>query len=257
MTEQEQNKIHDLLNPVCSSTEILSKMTEFFIFPLLFFAPDGTLLYVNNTFLLKYNLVSADLICDDFNIYKNPIIRHIDKKDMIKKAFSGETVFLTDVDIDINELVKGYGSCGLNSCSNFMDIVLFPIKTECDGIMGVTVILSSDNIKEQNEVIVKAKKFIEHNHMNKFIVGEVSDYLHFSKSYFIKLFRNSTGMTPHEYLISYKLELVKEKLVSTDMTVKQAFYETNLIYNGHMAEAFKKKFGRLPLSYKRAVIKGE
>ncbi|HPB16865.1 MAG TPA: AraC family transcriptional regulator [Clostridia bacterium] len=256
MTEKEQNNVNSSFYPICENTELLSKMMEFFIFPVLYLSLEGTLLYANKTFLLKYNLENIDSIKVNFNIFNDPEIKQKDKRGVILKAFKGETVFLSDVDIDIDEIIKSYGACGVNACNTYMDIVLFPIKSECNRMIGVAVLLACNN-KEENEVIINAKKYIKQNYMNKYVIGEASDYLHFSKSYFIKLFKNSTNITPHEFLMSYKLELVKEKLISSGMTVKQAFCESNLVYNGHMADEFRKKYGRLPLSYKKSVIKGE
>ena len=73
-----------------------------------------------------------------------------------------------------------------------------------------------------------------------------------SKSHFVRLFKKNTGVTPHEYYVSYKIGKLKEKLLDSNLTIAQAFAECNMDYNGHTARQFKERVGVSPSEYRKS-----
>ena len=62
--------------------------------------------------------------------------------------------------------------------------------------------------------IVEAKLFIDKNYARKNDVGDIADQAFFSKFHFIRLFKEIYGKTPHQYLISVRVENAKLLLAS-------------------------------------------
>jgi len=60
-------------------------------------------------------------------------------------------------------------------------------------------------------------------------------------------------MTPYEYYINCKIDKLKEKLLDANLSVKQAFAQCNMDYNGHSARIFRQKVGLSPSAYRKAV----
>ena len=62
--------------------------------------------------------------------------------------------------------------------------------------------------------IVQAKLFIDDNYSRPIDLHAIADEAFFSKFHFIRLFKNTYGMTPHQYLIHVRIE--KAKLLLQD-----------------------------------------
>src|SRR5687767_6837679 len=57
--------------------------------------------------------------------------------------------------------------------------------------------------------IVQAKLFIDQNFSNDIDLDNIADEAYFSKFHFIRLFKKIYGKTPHQYLISVRIEQAK------------------------------------------------
>jgi AraC-like DNA-binding protein len=60
--------------------------------------------------------------------------------------------------------------------------------------------------------IVQAKLFIDANFAGDIDLDNIADEAYFSKFHFIRLFKSIYGKTPHQYLISVRIEKAKEFL---------------------------------------------
>lgn len=66
--------------------------------------------------------------------------------------------------------------------------------------------------------IVQAKIFIDENFSGNINLNAVADEAFFSKFHFIRLFKDVYGKTPHQYLISVRMEKAKQFL-QTNMLI--------------------------------------
>ena len=64
--------------------------------------------------------------------------------------------------------------------------------------------------------------------------------------YLSKLFKEVTGKTIEHYNIYYKVELVKEFLLYTDLTITEISYKLNYSSSAHLTAQFKKLTGVTP-----------
>lgn len=69
-------------------------------------------------------------------------------------------------------------------------------------------------------------------------------------SYFRKMFRKYTGMSPHQYHLELKLLKAKELLVSTDKSVKEICFETGFQSCNYFSRLFKEKIGVNPSEFR-------
>ncbi len=72
-----------------------------------------------------------------------------------------------------------------------------------------------------------------------------------SKYHFGRLFRQSTGMTPHAYLVRVRLDTAREMLVGTDLSVGQIARRCGYRGASQFAAAFAARFSMPPGSYRR------
>ncbi len=67
-----------------------------------------------------------------------------------------------------------------------------------------------------------------------------------SEYHFLRMFKQSTGYTPHQYVINQRIERAKELLKSTDMTITEIAYMLGFATPAHFTHLFRRKTGFLP-----------
>ena len=99
--------------------------------------------------------------------------------------------------------------------------------------------------------IREAVSYIESNYHRNITVEELSAALRLNRSYFGKIFRESTGKSPQRFLMNYRMIKAAELLASTDLAVKEigaaVGYENQL----HFSRAFKAVYEVSPREWRR------
>ncbi|HVI46099.1 MAG TPA: AraC family transcriptional regulator [Chitinophaga sp.] len=96
--------------------------------------------------------------------------------------------------------------------------------------------------------IVQAKLFIDNNYAEEIDLDNISDEAYFSKFHFIRLFKSIYGKTPHQYLISVRVEKAQQ-LLRNDKTVSEACFLVGFKSITTFSGLFKKVAGESPSSY--------
>lgn len=107
------------------------------------------------------------------------------------------------------------------------------------------------NMQSQRLIqINQAKSYIENNFSTQISVDDISASVNMSTSYFSKIFRESTGVSPYDYLLSVRLEKAKEMLHKTDFPISQIAYQTGFNSDANFIYFFKKQTGISPLKFR-------
>ncbi len=69
-------------------------------------------------------------------------------------------------------------------------------------------------------------------------------------SYFRRMFKNFTGISPRQYCLQLKVMRAKELLLSTDKSVKEISYELGFDSIHYFSRLFKKKTGSSPTAFR-------
>ena len=67
-----------------------------------------------------------------------------------------------------------------------------------------------------------------------------------SEYHFLRMFKQSTGLTPHQYVISQRIERAKELLQKTQMTITEIAYLLGFSTPAHFTHHFRRKTGITP-----------
>lgn len=97
--------------------------------------------------------------------------------------------------------------------------------------------------------IVQAKLFIDVNYNVDINLNAIADTAFFSKFHFIRLFQKVYGKTPHQYLISVRIEKVKDLLGEGKMNVSDACFAVGFTSISSFSGLFKKLVGIAPAVY--------
>ncbi|RPD39951.1 helix-turn-helix domain-containing protein [Chitinophaga barathri] len=96
--------------------------------------------------------------------------------------------------------------------------------------------------------VVRAKLFIDNNYSNKIELDNISDEACFSKFHFIRLFSSAYGKTPHQYLVSVRIEKARE-LLRAGQSVSDTCFSVGFTSPTSFSTLFKKITGVSPLQY--------
>lgn len=108
--------------------------------------------------------------------------------------------------------------------------------------------------KSNNQLIVKAQKFMKENTNENLTIKEISDYLNISEFYFIKLFKQTTHITPHAFLLNQKISKAKE-LLAKNLDISQIAYELGFADQSHLNRVFKRYVAATPFEYQHSQYK--
>jgi AraC-like DNA-binding protein len=97
------------------------------------------------------------------------------------------------------------------------------------------------------EVAMEDAKFIMRDNLDKDLdFKELASSLNLGYSYFRKMFKKHTGVSPGQYHLHLRLMRAKELLLATNMPIKQVAYETGFESIHYFSRLFKSKMGIPP-----------
>ncbi len=98
--------------------------------------------------------------------------------------------------------------------------------------------------------IEAARKFIILNYDKNISIRDMAKTAHISVSYFSKLFKESIGFSPYDYLLTVRLDKAKEMLQQTEYSIESIAYKTGFNSSSNFVYFFKKETGLSPLKFR-------
>lgn len=98
--------------------------------------------------------------------------------------------------------------------------------------------------------IKKCMNHIEQNYKRNIDISELSSIANLSTSYFHKIFKLYTGLSPAQYLIGIRLDRAKKLMTHTELEIKEICYECGMADTSYFCKLFKQKNGYTPLEFK-------
>lgn len=77
-------------------------------------------------------------------------------------------------------------------------------------------------------------------------LGALADAAGYSKAHFVRLFRRTTGTSPHRYVLQRRLERARRLVETTALALAEVASETGFASQSHLNNAFVRLFGRTP-----------
>lgn len=105
-----------------------------------------------------------------------------------------------------------------------------------------------------NSAIYHTLKYIDKNFLKIEKIKDISQNLSYSEYYLAHLFKEKTGTTIKEYILSKKISLAKELLKSENTTVREVSEKLGYSSVHSFSNSFRKLTGKSPAQYKKAQI---
>lgn len=120
-----------------------------------------------------------------------------------------------------------------------------------------TPVTERDAADKANQYVRRAVEFIQRNFCNPIKVTDVAEYVCVNRSYLYTLFENSLGMSPQQFLATYRLTKAAEMLMMPQLPVESIAlscgYQDPLVFT----KAFKQMKGVSPTVYRRQMQQDE
>jgi AraC-like DNA-binding protein len=100
--------------------------------------------------------------------------------------------------------------------------------------------------------LLRARDLIDVRYREPLDVAALAQAAHVSPAHFSRQFRRAFGETPHQYLLTRRLERAASLLRTTDHTVLDICMEVGLTSVGSFTTSFKRAYGKTPLEYRRS-----
>jgi AraC-like DNA-binding protein len=98
--------------------------------------------------------------------------------------------------------------------------------------------------------IQEAVSYIEQNYQRDLTVEELADVCRLNRSYFSKLFKESMGCPPQEFLIRMRLSKATDMMRSSNATIGEISASCGYPNQLHFSRAFKKRYGVSPREWR-------
>jgi AraC-like DNA-binding protein len=108
--------------------------------------------------------------------------------------------------------------------------------------------------KEDSIIINKAKLLFRENIYNDYSPEKLAQDLNVGYSWFRKLFKLHTGLSPGQYYIQLKIEKAKEMLNYPKASVKEIAIQLSFESNFYFSKIFKDKTGVSPIEYRKQTL---
>jgi len=96
----------------------------------------------------------------------------------------------------------------------------------------------------------RVREFIEANLEENICIQALASIAGLSMYHFARAFKQSEGMTPHEYLIQCRVRRAKDLLAETDLPLSEIALASGFSDQSHCARRFREHVGVTPSSYR-------
>ena len=236
-----------------SNKDIFFQFLDLFPFMIEIFAIDGTSVYVNKAGYQDVNIANPDEIVGHYNVLNDPVVMDVlGMREGVERIFRGETGVITEVRIPFEDLSERYTQIDKDfSGVMFQKITGFSVRDEEQDTIYIVMIFETTHTYKSKNEIVKAEEYMRKNWQIEFDLDKIAEAVNLSPYYFLRLFKQQTGVTPYTYYKEIKIGKLKEKLLDPNLNVTQAFTACGVDTHGRYLRFFKEFTGMTPSKYRR------
>lgn len=244
-----------LMQNVNSHEGIFAKLIEALPYPVQVFSPDGTLIMVNHAFVKEVQITDPSSLIGIYNILDEPTAEEYGALQNIRDAFAGIPSAAVDFMVPVHEIKRRFNIPTEEAGPYYIDVSTIPLLDENGEIICVVNIFNTRRKPIERTEIERAKSYIETHWLSEFHVKDAAEAVFLSPSYFSRMFKRHTGMTPYEYYMKIKVDRMKEMLLDRNLSIEEAFAACGIRYHSHYVRLFKKETGFTPKEYRKQTYK--
>jgi len=102
-----------------------------------------------------------------------------------------------------------------------------------------------------HRALKRATDYVGANLSGEFSLDEVAGAAGYSPHHFSRLFRESTGLPPHQYVVRERVEKAKGLLAGTELPIGEVARLCGFSHQSHLTRHFKRLVGVTPAKFRR------
>ncbi len=125
-------------------------------------------------------------------------------------------------------------------------------------LLGIMMYSDKNSIFQEKEAysrINKARLIMRERLTSEISLEEIASEVNMSYSWFRKLFKEYTGLSPAMYIQEMKMERAKTMLSTSELSIKEIAYILNFESVSYFSATFKHRTGKTPSEYRNALIR--
>ena len=105
--------------------------------------------------------------------------------------------------------------------------------------------------KDSNDYVTKAIGYILSNYMKNISINEIAEHVNLERSYFYRIFKAYTKLSPERFLIEHRIDRAKELIKHDKYTFTQIANYVGICDVYYFSKLFKRVTGMTPSEYKK------
>lgn len=111
--------------------------------------------------------------------------------------------------------------------------------------------VNTGNARLRDFYLRQATDYVDANYQNDITIEEIAAASGLNRNYFGRLFKETMGETPQQFLLHYRMAKAAELLRGSQMTIKEIGASVGYENQLHFSRAFKAVYGTAPSQYRR------
>ena len=107
------------------------------------------------------------------------------------------------------------------------------------------------DINENTMIVKRIQDSFQKHYNEKISLSDIGEKYHISSSHLAHIFKEITGYSTIDYLISCRLSVAKRMLASSDDSIKEIIYQCGFSDESNFSRMFKSKVGMTPTEFRR------
>lgn len=103
----------------------------------------------------------------------------------------------------------------------------------------------------KHSIIMQSQNFIKAHYKKQLKLADIANDVNLSPNYFHTIFTDTCGITPHDYLVEYRINIAKNLLITTQLTISDIAERCGFKNQQYMTTVFKTKVGTSPTELRR------
>ncbi|MFS0724401.1 helix-turn-helix domain-containing protein [Paenibacillus sp. 1P07SE] len=149
-----------------------------------------------------------------------------------------------------------FSQTGVHKASVYEEVLSLHVSEEIEDwfregmITPLVKIFAERSDSQDRKLSEKIIDLIKHHYDAEFTLEDCAARLHYNASYLSSVFKKETGSTFSEYLALYRLQMAKQWLTETEMTVKEIADRLRYNNSHNFIRSFRKQEGMTPGQYR-------
>ncbi len=168
----------------------------------------------------------------------------INSSSLVNTPYSSKLISLINY---FGEELENYNE----SCKLMLQSISMQIAIQILRETGNDSLMKNNKPADAYNYLKIAKEYMRAHFNANIKIEDICKHIHISPYYFMHMFKEQTGRTPHEFLLALRLEKAEEMLKNGNYSIEEVGTSCGFVDAAHFSKAFKRAKGITPSRYKR------